>query len=219
MLQANSLRQGPQGTLPGREAVERRAVRRLAGRQQRLLLLRRRHVGAAAADRRRARSSSSPARWAWTRSARCAGTAPWRRPAWTTSCRPTTRTAERHGVLAPYDGLSRGIISSLQGVGYGIGRSAMPIVTGQDAEVPSVKAIIAGEQYSTVFKDTRELAKVTADMVDTVLSGKEPEDQRHQDLQQRRQGRAVLPADAACRRQVRTTRSCWSARATSRPKT
>jgi len=36
-----------------------------------------------------------------------------------------------------------------------------------------VKAILAGEQYSTVFKDTRELAKVTAKMVDAALSGKE----------------------------------------------
>ncbi len=36
--------QGPQGTLPRQEAVERRTVRRLAGRQQRLLLLRRRNV-------------------------------------------------------------------------------------------------------------------------------------------------------------------------------
>jgi putative multiple sugar transport system substrate-binding protein len=51
----------------------------------------------------------------------------------------------------------------------------MPIVTGQDAEVASVKGMIAGEQYSTVFKDTRELAKVTAKMVDAVLQGKEPE--------------------------------------------
>ncbi len=79
------------------------------------------------------------------------------------------------GVLSPYDGLSRGIISSLKGVGYGTGDQKMPIVTGQDAELPSVKGIIAGEQYSTIFKDTRELAKVTAKMVDTVLSGKEPE--------------------------------------------
>jgi len=79
-----------------------------------------------------------------------------------------------NGVLAPYDGLSRGIISSLKGVGYAPG-AEMPIVTGQDAEVPSVKGMMAGEQYSTVFKDTRELAKVTAKMVDTVLSGKEPE--------------------------------------------
>jgi putative multiple sugar transport system substrate-binding protein len=79
-----------------------------------------------------------------------------------------------HGVLAPYDGLSRGIISSLKGVGYAPGPE-MPIVTGQDAEVASVKGMLAGEQYSTVFKDTRELAKVTAKMVDAVLSGKEPE--------------------------------------------
>jgi putative multiple sugar transport system substrate-binding protein len=79
-----------------------------------------------------------------------------------------------NGVLAPYDGLSRGIISSLKGVGYAPG-AEMPIVTGQDAELPSVKGMMAGEQYSTVFKDTRELAKVTATMVDTVLQGKEPE--------------------------------------------
>jgi putative multiple sugar transport system substrate-binding protein len=79
-----------------------------------------------------------------------------------------------HGVLSPYDGLSRGIISSLKGVGYAPG-AEMPIVTGQDAEIPSVKGMIAGEQYSTVFKDTRELAKVTAKMVDAVLGGKEPE--------------------------------------------
>ncbi len=74
-------------------------------------------------------------------------------------------------VLSPYDGLSIGIISSLKGVGYGSGNLAMPVITGQDAEVPSVKSIIAGEQTSTIFKDTRELAKVTVEMVDAVLSG------------------------------------------------
>ncbi len=79
-----------------------------------------------------------------------------------------------HAVLSPYDGLSRGIISSLKGVGYVPG-AEMPIVSGQDAEIASVKGMIAGEQYSTVFKDTRELAKVTAKMVDTVLAGGEPE--------------------------------------------
>jgi len=78
-------------------------------------------------------------------------------------------------VLSPYDGLSIGIISSLKGVGYGSGGQKMPIVTGQDAEVPSIKSILAGQQTSTVFKDTRELAKVTVGMVDAVLSGKTPE--------------------------------------------
>ncbi|MDO8885269.1 MAG: multiple monosaccharide ABC transporter substrate-binding protein [Pseudotabrizicola sp.] len=80
-----------------------------------------------------------------------------------------------HGALSPYDGLSIGILSSLKGVGYGSGDLAMPIVTGQDAEVPSVKSMIAGEQYSTVFKDTRELARVTVGMVEALLTGSEPE--------------------------------------------
>jgi len=74
-------------------------------------------------------------------------------------------------VLSPYDGLSIGIISSLKGVGYGSGDLKMPIVSGQDAEVPSVKSILAGEQYATVYKDTRELAKVTVDMVDAMAAG------------------------------------------------
>lgn len=80
-----------------------------------------------------------------------------------------------HGVLSPYDGLSIGILSSLKGVGYGSGDLAMPIVSGQDAELQSIKSIVAGEQYSTVFKDTRELARVTVGMVDALLQGGEPE--------------------------------------------
>ncbi|MCF8481756.1 MAG: sugar-binding protein [Rhodospirillum sp.] len=80
-----------------------------------------------------------------------------------------------NGVLSPYDGLSIGIISSLKGVGYGSGDMPMPIVTGQDAEIPSIKAILRGDQYSTIFKDTRELARVTVGMVDAVMGGGEPE--------------------------------------------
>ncbi|MFD1881802.1 multiple monosaccharide ABC transporter substrate-binding protein [Paracoccus pacificus] len=80
-----------------------------------------------------------------------------------------------NGVLSPYDGLSIGILSSLKGVGYGSGDMKMPIVTGQDAEIQSVKSMEADEQYSTIFKDTRELAKVTVGMVNAMLEGKEPE--------------------------------------------
>ncbi|KRD69887.1 MULTISPECIES: multiple monosaccharide ABC transporter substrate-binding protein [Sinorhizobium/Ensifer group] len=83
--------------------------------------------------------------------------------------------AKVDGVLSPYDGLSIGIISALKGVGYGSGDMPMPVVTGQDAELPSVKSILAGEQYSSIFKDTRELAKVTVGMVNAIMEGKEPE--------------------------------------------
>jgi len=76
-------------------------------------------------------------------------------------------------VLSPYDGISIGILSALKGVGYGAAGKPMPVVTGQDAEVPSVKSILAGEQSQTVFKDTRDLAKATVDMVDAALNGKD----------------------------------------------
>jgi len=75
------------------------------------------------------------------------------------------------GVLSPYDGLSIGILSSLKGVGYCTPEQPCPVVTGQDAEVASVKSIIAGEQRYTVFKDTRLLAAQTAKMVDEALKG------------------------------------------------
>jgi putative multiple sugar transport system substrate-binding protein len=80
-----------------------------------------------------------------------------------------------NGVLSPYDGLSLGIIAALKANGYGGGGKALPVVTGQDAEVQSVKSILAGEQYSTIFKDTRELAKVTVAMVKAIAAGDKPE--------------------------------------------
>lgn len=77
------------------------------------------------------------------------------------------------GVLSPYDGISRGILSSL--TAFGLTGTDLPVVTGQDAEAASIKLIISGDQYSTILKDTRELAAVAANMVDAVLTGKEPE--------------------------------------------
>ncbi|MDF2788279.1 MAG: hypothetical protein K0S80_1377, partial [Neobacillus sp.] len=78
-------------------------------------------------------------------------------------------------VLSPYDGISIGIISSLKGVGYGSASQPLPIITGQDAELASVKSIIAGEQTQTVFKDTRELAKKAVEMAVAVLKGEKAE--------------------------------------------
>lgn len=80
-----------------------------------------------------------------------------------------------HGVLAPYDGISRGVISALASFGYQVGTDNWPIVTGQDAEAASIKMIITGDQYSTILKDTRDLAAVAAGMVEAVLGGTEPE--------------------------------------------
>ncbi|MET8636983.1 multiple monosaccharide ABC transporter substrate-binding protein [Streptomyces sp. NPDC004096] len=78
-------------------------------------------------------------------------------------------------VLSPYDGISIGVLSSLKSDGYGSKGKPLPVVTGQDAELASVKSIIAGEQTQTVYKDTRKLAEVASAMVDDVLTGKKPE--------------------------------------------
>ncbi|MBF4583452.1 sugar-binding protein [Curtobacterium sp. VKM Ac-2865] len=80
-----------------------------------------------------------------------------------------------NGVLSPYDGISIGIISALQGAGYGGSDRPLPTVTGQDAEAASVKSIIAGQQYSTIYKDTRKLAKQSVTMAEDLLTGKKPE--------------------------------------------
>jgi putative multiple sugar transport system substrate-binding protein len=99
--------------------------------------------------------------------------------------------AQVHGVLSPYDGLSIGILSALKSSGYGTGGQPYPIVTGQDAEVASVKSIIAGEQYSTIHKDTRELADVTVKMADAVLKGNKPEVNNEKDYDN---GNKVVPS-------------------------
>lgn len=79
-----------------------------------------------------------------------------------------------NAVLSPYDGISRGIISALTDAGYAVGTD-FPIISGQDAELDSVKAINAGEQYATIFKDTRDLAAEATKMTIAVLNGEEPE--------------------------------------------
>jgi putative multiple sugar transport system substrate-binding protein len=95
------------------------------------------------------------------------------------------------GVLSPYDGLSIGILSALKSNGYGTAGQPYPIVTGQDAELASVKSIIAGEQYSTIYKDTRELAKTTVQMADAVLKGQQPEVNNTKDYDN---GEKVVPS-------------------------
>ncbi len=74
-------------------------------------------------------------------------------------------------VWVPFDGMTRGVISALQSSGFEAGTERWPILTGGDAEIDSVKAILAGEQYSTVFTDVVTLAGNAVDMVADVLEG------------------------------------------------
>ncbi len=78
-------------------------------------------------------------------------------------------------VLSPYDGISIGILSSLKGIGYGSADKPLPVITGQDAELASIKSIVSGQQTQTVFKDTRKLAKQTVAMTESILKGEKAE--------------------------------------------
>ena len=78
----------------------------------------------------------------------------------------TYGSQELDGVLSPNDTLARAIITSVKAAGKPI-----PVVTGQDSEVESVKSIMAGEQYSTINKDTRVLVKQAIDMVKVLQTG------------------------------------------------
>ncbi|MFJ3224628.1 multiple monosaccharide ABC transporter substrate-binding protein [Streptomyces sp. NPDC086783] len=94
-------------------------------------------------------------------------------------------------VLSPYDGMSLGVIRALKKHGYGTAGKPLPLVTGQDAEIPSIKSIKAGEQSQTVYKDTRKLALITSYMVNAVLHDKKP---AITDEETYHNGRKVVPA-------------------------
>jgi putative multiple sugar transport system substrate-binding protein len=82
----------------------------------------------------------------------------------------TYGSKELDGVLSPNDTLARAIITSIKGAGKPI-----PVVTGQDSEVESVKSIMKGEQYMTINKDTRNLVKETINMVKALQTGGAPQ--------------------------------------------
>ncbi|MCL2315868.1 MAG: sugar-binding protein [Actinomycetia bacterium] len=96
------------------------------------------------------------------------------------------------GVLAPYDGLSRGIINALTNVGMGPTiPEGLPIVTGQDAEIESVALINKDIQFSTIFKDTRKLAAQAVTVAQAYLTGGTP---TPNDTKTYNNGKKVVPS-------------------------
>ena len=128
-------------------------------------------------------------RWDWRRPPR---------PAWTTCSRPTTPTAAASmACCRPMTACRSGIISSLQGVGYGTADQPMA-----DRHRPGRRdclgqvdhrrrAVLDRVQGHPRTRQGHRRAWSTRCCRAARAGG-----QRHQDLQQRRQGRSVLPADA-----------------------
>ncbi|MFD6179240.1 MULTISPECIES: substrate-binding domain-containing protein [unclassified Isoptericola] len=91
------------------------------------------------------------------------------------------------GILSPNDTLARAALTSAKQAGKDV-----PVVTGQDSEVESVKSIMAGVQYSTIYKDTRKLVAATIDAVDSYQAG---EDAEVNDTESYDNGVKVVPAN------------------------
>lgn len=96
-------------------------------------------------------------------------------------------------VLCSNDSTALGAESALKSAGYGSADLPFPIITGQDCDIANVKAIIAGEQSMSVFKDTRALAQQVASMAQDFMNGKEPE---YNDTTTYNNGAKVVPAYA-----------------------
>ena len=75
-------------------------------------------------------------------------------------------------VLASNDSTAMGVTNSLV-ANYEGNHSNWPIITGQDCDIANVKNMIQGKQSMSIFKDTRDLAKKTVEMVDAIMKGKE----------------------------------------------
>jgi putative multiple sugar transport system substrate-binding protein len=75
-------------------------------------------------------------------------------------------SAKLDGILSPNDTLARAAMTSVKAAG-----KDLPVVTGQDSEVESVKSIMAGQQYSTIFKDTNKLVAQSITMVNALQKG------------------------------------------------
>ena len=75
--------------------------------------------------------------------------------------------------LCSNDSTALGVTNSL--VSFGFTAENIPVITGQDCDIPNTKNMISGLQAMSVFKDTRTLADQTMKMVADILAGNTPE--------------------------------------------
>ncbi|MFV0527452.1 MAG: substrate-binding domain-containing protein [Lachnospiraceae bacterium] len=73
-------------------------------------------------------------------------------------------------VLAMNDGIASGAIQALEAQGL----AGTVAVSGMDAELSAAQRIVAGTQTSTLFKDTKELAKLALETTVALVKGEDP---------------------------------------------
>jgi simple sugar transport system substrate-binding protein/D-xylose transport system substrate-binding protein len=74
------------------------------------------------------------------------------------------------GVAAANDGTGGGAIAAFKAAD-----TALPPVTGNDAELAAIQRIIAGDQYNTISKPIKIVAEAAAEVAYDLMQGNEPE--------------------------------------------
>ena len=75
------------------------------------------------------------------------------------------------GVYAANDGMAGGAIAAMTAAGI----TALPPVTGQDADLPGIQRILTGVQYMTVYKAYRPEAERAAEFAVALVKGQKPQ--------------------------------------------
>jgi putative multiple sugar transport system substrate-binding protein len=76
-----------------------------------------------------------------------------------------------HVVLAPTDSIGVPIGNVLRQIGYGTPNKPMPIITGNNGNPSAIQSIRDGQMTMSIFKDTRNLATRTAEVIDAIAKG------------------------------------------------
>jgi len=93
-----------------------------------------------------------------------------RKPGSSDKDKQTAETIGFVGVYAANDGTAGGAITAMTAARI----NPLPPVTGQDAELPAIQRIIAGEQYMTVYKTYRPEAERAAEFAVALVNGEQP---------------------------------------------
>jgi D-xylose transport system substrate-binding protein len=76
------------------------------------------------------------------------------------------------GVYAANDGNAGGVVAAMKSTG--VDPTKIPI-TGQDAELPGIQRILAGQQYMTIYKAIQPEADAAATLAVDLIQGKTPD--------------------------------------------
>lgn len=93
---------------------------------------------------------------------------------WTSDQLSKFKPAEINGVYAANDGQAGGVVAALTGAG--VAATALPPITGQDAELAAIQRIVSGGQAMTIYKPIKIEANKAAQLAVDLINGKSPSD-------------------------------------------